>query len=164
MGKVYIAGDIGDPKVSLTRVIPYKDVKALAESFGHTVQLPEMDSALEAMEPVEFVSEVRKRISEAEFVVSFLSRRSSSPVVEAGIASELRKKQLILLRKYRKVPRMLSGLPAVWEVGKYADWRELLTRMFKEENDGPGRGAKRSPKRPMPAPLAKQPVGRMHLS
>ena len=108
---VYIAGPvISSPRDGMAEL--YFALAAEIEAMGVSVALPERDAEIDAPAPEEFTRGIAGRIRDAQVVVTVLSVGDQSVPIEAAMASQFEKPQLVLLDDL-EAPRILAGLPLV---------------------------------------------------
>jgi len=108
---VYIAGPVIDSPRDLKTEL-YFALAAEVEAMGASFALPERDGEIDALAPEDFTRRIAGRIRDAQVVVTVLSAGDQSVPIEAAMASQFGKPQLVLLDGVEP-PRILAGLPFV---------------------------------------------------
>jgi hypothetical protein len=120
MPLVYVAGPVirpikSRPVTAIDRQAEriYADISN--EGAWATIVLPKQDAELEDAEASDFFDKIADRILASDAVISVMSEDLSS-AVEATVAAMNEKPQLIVAMPGVKIPRLVSGLPAVTKV------------------------------------------------
>ncbi len=132
---VYVAGPVVTPATGPPPAL-YTDIAREFERFGIEVALPVRHDDLDSLEPAEFTREIRTRIKHAHSVVTVLEAGDQSVPVEATLASELGKGQIVVAVDGKvPIPRLVAGLRGVRVVADSLD-RALLRSSIGDLIDG----------------------------
>jgi hypothetical protein len=156
MAEIYVAGELPE-RVPIahrgkTRSV-YAKLKKVLSRRGYDTAMPALDKAMDELDAREFYRETARRIESCDFVVTIVGRHSMSPPVEAAIASQCNKLQIILTPPGRRPPRILAGLPFVLGIGTYAEMQAIVAMLPQNgESDDLGTGVPTTPLKPRGTP------------
>jgi hypothetical protein len=112
---IFVAGPVFDPKFGAVPEL-YRVLEEEAARRGWTVTLPRLEHEVDRLDPTRFTQLISERIREADCVVTVLSPHDQSAPVESAMAAYLEKEQVLVVDGGGHPPRILVGLPGVFEV------------------------------------------------
>ena len=99
--KIYVAGTVLrkklDPSVYETVGQVYHDIESAAKTLNHVVQLPLPDPKLDGLSPAVYQAEIRRRILEADSIITVLFPPNEAVAAEAHLAVEAGKPQAVII-------------------------------------------------------------------
>jgi len=110
----------------------YKKIKKRLGEAGFEVKIPAIEATLDQLEATRFVESISDRIKQADYVVTILGRENHSSAAESVVASFLEKRQVVMGRPGKRLPRMIQGLPYVIASGSYKKIDDLLNMLVEE--------------------------------
>jgi len=115
MADIYVSGPVLRHGVPVPEWVgnTYETVLGSARELGLNVSYPEAEPYLERADPRIFLESIRQRISASQVAVVIFTGGDVSSGIEATMASNLNKPQVVISDDPATVPRLLRGLPTV---------------------------------------------------